>query len=331
MQNSVRPLTGFARAVVFLVLAAAVAAPAAAQFGGLKKKVKAAAGASETQEKAAQPAAPAGGGGTIVLTDDVMNRFITGLRAGKAEREAATKEDSPYRRHVRAESTYVAAKAKCDAAAQTYGQRIAADEKLAAKNNALLEKMIAAQQKQDTKLQQAYGDSLLAMQDPSCLAKQPQRPDNWFDLQREVDTRAEQQELKASGFDRQELGAVWERAGAILMDAAAPDVSSSEKDAVKKRADELKGLMGMQQVTAARTPKSAPAPVAPPPQPAAPTVSAEQSARMDCMTKNSQNHQKEMERLGERARVASEAGDMQTTMAIADSIRQLQMAGCNGK
>jgi hypothetical protein len=318
---------GLARAAMFVVLAAAAATPVPAQIGGLKKKIKAAAGTPETAEKSAQPAAAPAGGGTIVLTDDVLKRLITGLRAGKSEREAAGKEDTPYGRYLRADSAYRAAKEKCDAAAATYAQRMAADTKLMEKSNDLLQKMMAAQQKQDTVLQKVYADSMLALQDPSCVVKQPQRPADWYDLQREVDGRAEQQELKASGFDRQELGAVRDRTEAIIREAPPPDVSAAESDAVKKRSDELKRLMNIDQVPPARAEKPAPAPAATPPQPAASGMSADQAAMMDCMAKNADRHKKEIERLARRLE-ASEGGDTQTTLAIADSIRQLQMAGC---
>jgi hypothetical protein len=55
-------------------------------------------------------------------------------------------------------------------------------------------------------------------------------------------------------------------------------------------------------------------------------------AQMDmsrCMAANAQKHEEEIKALGERAQAAQQAGDIQTTMAIADSINQLQMAGCN--
>jgi hypothetical protein len=328
MRNSASRLAGFARAVAFVVLAAATAAPAAAQFG-LKKKLKAAAGVPETPDKGAKPTA-AEGGGTIVLDDEVLDRLIAGLRAGQAERDNAAKADTPYGRHRRAEAAYVAAKPKCDAAAQTYPQRMAADQKLMDKSNAVLEKMIAAQQKQDTTLQRVYGDSLLALQDPSCTVKEPVQPNGWLDAQREVDAGAEQQELKVSGFDRLELGSVRDRAEAILKDAPPPDVSPSEHAAVQKRAAELKRAMGLEQVPVARAEKPAPAAAAPPPPPSGPAMSPEQAATTDCMGKNSKKHEKEIERLGKGVQVAAESGNTQAAMAIADSIRQLQMAGCPG-
>ena len=39
-------------------------------------------------------------------------------------------------------------------------------------------------------------------------------------------------------------------------------------------------------------------------------------------------HQKEIEALGERAQAAQKKGDTATMMAIADTLQQLQMAGC---
>jgi hypothetical protein len=59
-------------------------------------------------------------------------------------------------------------------------------------------------------------------------------------------------------------------------------------------------------------------------------MSADQAAMMDCMAKNADRHKKEIERLARRLE-ASEGGDTQTTLAIADSIQRLQNAGCTGK
>ena len=47
-----------------------------------------------------------------------------------------------------------------------------------------------------------------------------------------------------------------------------------------------------------------------------------------CMTRNIQNHQAELEALGKRAEAAQAAGDTQKLMAIADTLQQIQMAGC---
>jgi hypothetical protein len=327
-----RRLAAFARAVALVVLAVATAAPAAAQVGALKKKLRSATGTQPPAEQAAQPAAArAGAVETLVLDDEVVERLIAGLRAAKAEREAAAKEDTPYGRHVRAAAAYAEAKPKCDAAAQAWYQRLAADQSLMEKNNAYLEKMIAAQQKGDTVLQRAYADSMLAMQDPSCTVKEPVQASSYYDEKREVDTRAEQAQLKASGFDSRELGAVVDRAIAILEDAPPPDLSPSEQAAVEKREEELKRLMGREPppaAAAAPAPKPAPAPA--PPQPTGPTMTPGQKATTDCMARNSAKHEKEIARLGESVREAYESGNTPAAMAIADSIRQLQMAGCPG-
>jgi hypothetical protein len=48
------------------------------------------------------------------------------------------------------------------------------------------------------------------------------------------------------------------------------------------------------------------------------------------MAQNSQKHEKELRALGERAQAAHEAGNMELMMAIADTLQQIQMAGCNG-
>ena len=123
-----------------------------------------------------------------------------------------------------------------------------------------------------------------------------------------------------------------ERAWMILQGQTPPgDASSGEKSAVNKRSAELKPLLGLQEQAPARAAKPAPA-SAPTPAPAAaaaPTgLSAEQSKTANCMAGNTQKHQKEIEALGQRAQAAAQANDMAKTMAIADTIRQLQSTGC---
>ena len=145
------------RIVAVLLLALAVATPASAQFGGLKKKLKGdavnkavdkavdgsaggdsakaptetgaaastAGGAGPTAKAVGgqTPATPETTGGTLVMTPETVNRLIAGLKAGKAEREAAKKEDTPYGRYLKAQAAYEVAKAKCDAAQQTWPNR----------------------------------------------------------------------------------------------------------------------------------------------------------------------------------------------------------------
>lgn len=323
MRNPARPPAGLVLAAASVLLVAATASPALAQFSGIKKRARAAAGVQEPTQAAATA------GGTIVLDDEVVGRLIAGLRAGRAEREKAAKTDSPYGRHLRAQTAYAAAQPKCAAAQQAFYQRAAIDSKLAEKNAAYLDKMVAAQQKGDTAAQQRWADSMMALIDPSCTVKEPRQPSDWYDQQRALDGRAEEQELETSGFDRNELGTVKDRVIAILENAPPPDVSPSEKAAVEKQSAELKKLMGREQAPAepAAAPPAPPA-AAPPPQPAGPTVSAEQQAMSACMAKNAQKHEKEIERLGQRAAAAAESGNTAAAMVDADSIRQLQMAGC---
>jgi hypothetical protein len=324
------------------VLALGITTPAWAQFGGLKKRLKATAG-QEGASKAADAAtgaapevpgeaAPAGnpGGGMIVLSEDVVNRLLAGLEAGQTEREAAAKEDTPYGRFKRAEAAYAEAQPKCQAAQQTFSQRMAGDQKVMDKYSALVEKMVAAQGKGDQKLVTAYQDSAMAMQDPSCVVKQPRQPDGYYDAQRDLDVRAEQQELKTSGYSRSELAMIKERTEAILRGATAPgDASPAEKAAVSARAAELKPLLGIRDQPAARAQKPAPAPApVPAPAPAAAQTSPGASGMNACMTRNIQNHQAELEALGKRAEAAQAAGDTQKLMAIADTLQQIQMAGC---
>jgi len=318
------------RAIAVAVLAAAVVSPAAAQFGGLKKKVKAAAGA---EEKLAPPAQAGGGdgGGTLVIDDDVISRFLLGFKAAHADREAAPKEDTPYGRHLQAKAAAEAAARKCSEGQATFPQRMTADEKLRVKYTAMADKMMAAMEKQNMKLYQAYGDSAMLMMEPACLVKPPQQPENWDELQRQVDQRAEQKGAQASGLDARELGWVTERVFFILRDQPLPDVSASEKSAVKKREAELKRAMGLEEVPAVRAQKAAPPPAAAETAPAGPQLTPDQRAMNDCMAKNAQKHEKEYERLGKLVAAAAESGNTQVAMVYADSIRQLNMQDCLGR
>jgi hypothetical protein len=316
------------RWVVLVTLVAATAAPVSAQLGPLRKKVKAAAGVPEADQQAARPTAAGGGGGVIVVDEEVLDRLMKGLRAGRAEREKAPKEDTPYGRYIRAAAAYEEAQGKCKAGQATLPQRMVADPKIGDRHLRYYELMVAAQQKQDTALQQAYGDSMAALQDPACTVKEPRRPDDWSDQERKMNERSEGKELDASGFDRQELGSVKDRVIAILQDAPPPDVSPAEKKAVDKRADELNDLLGRNPPPAAAAPP--PPPPAPAPPAAATGVSPQQQAQSECMGKNSQKNEKEIERLGQRAAAAAESGDVAAAMVFSDSIRQLQSAGCPG-
>jgi hypothetical protein len=323
-------------------MALALASPASAQFGGLKKKIKAKAGQDTTQPAgtsdpaAASAADPAGG--TVVLTADVVDRMLAGLKAGQAERAAAAKEDTPYGRYEKGKAAYASAKPTCEAAQATFPQRAAANQKMADKYSALTEKMVKAQEKGDMKLMVIYQDSAMAMMDPSCVVKEPKQPDDYYEAQRAIDARAENQELKTSGMSRSELAMAKERTTAILQSATPPgDASAAEKSAVAAKASELKPLLGLAEAPAARAMKTAPAPApvpaaatAPAPVPD-PQVSASAQSMNDCMTKNMMSHQKEMEALGKQAQAAQAAGDNAKMMAIADSMQQIQMAGCQGR
>jgi hypothetical protein len=168
------------------------------------------------------------------------------------------------------------------------------------------------------------------------VVKEPKQPDGYYEAQRAIDARAENQELKISGMSRSELAMAKERTTAILQSATPPgDASAAEKSAVDAKASELKPLLGLAEAPAARAMKTAtaPAPVpatAPAPAPE-PQVSASAQSMSDCMTKNMMNHQKEMEALGKQAQAAQATGDNAKMMAIADSMQRIQMAGCQGR
>jgi hypothetical protein len=332
MTTPTRRFMTVARLLPAALLMLALATPATAQFGGLKKKIKAAAGA-ESDAKDAEANQGQGGGGaaagteTVVVDDKTVGQLVDGLKAGRAEREAAAKEDNSRSRYDRDLAAYRAAQSKCEEAKANLTQRMMADEKFQKRYSAMADKMVNAAG--NRKLYAAYADSVQAMIDPGCLATEPKRPDDYEDAQRQIDNRAEQAEIKGSGLTRSELAMVKERAWGILQGAPG-DASSSEQAAVNTRGAELKQLLGIQQPETARATKAAPAPA---PAPASTTViqpgmSDAQQQTANCMGQNTQKHQKEIEALAQRAQAAQQANDMATVMAISDSIRKLQSAGC---
>jgi hypothetical protein len=322
-------LAAIGRATAVAALALGVATPAAAQFGGLKKRLKTA--ATSTQD-APEPGPVAANGGTIVLDAEVVGRLIAGLRAAESERQAAAKEDTPYGRYSEARKAYEVAQPKCEQGRQTFPNRMAANERLADKYNEIVTRMVEAQGRGDQRAYQAYADSAAAMQDPACAVKQAEQPSDYYEAHRAVEERAERKAMEGSGFSRGELALVRERAEMALRGGQAPgDLSASEKSAVSARASELKPLLGIQdppppQTVAAGTPTPAAAP-APQPEPAVPAGSSEMA---HCYAKNAQQHEKRIRALGERGEAARKAGDTATLLAVADTIQQLQTAGCTG-
>ena len=317
-------LAAITRTLIVALTALLIATPAFAQFGGLKKKIK----RTTNQETAA----PADQGGTIVLTEDVVNQLLTGLKAGQAERDAAASEDTPFARYKRAQIAYEEAKPKCEAAQPAFYQRAAANQKLIDKYDALTQKMLAAQGQGDMKGMAIYQDSAMAMMDPSCVVKKPEQPKGYNEAQRSIDARAEAKEVQASGFSPSELALLKERVLAILGGSTPPGgASAGEKSAVAAKSGQLKPLLGFREQPPVQAAKPAPKP-APTPQPAVAQPSPEMSARAasmsDCMMKNMQEHEAEIEALGKRAEAAQEAGDQQKLMALADTLQRLQMAGC---
>jgi hypothetical protein len=121
-----------------------------------------------------------------------------------------------------------------------------------------------------------------------------------------------------------------ERATAILLGSTASDVSASEKSAVSARSAELRPLLGMPDPPpATATPSEAePAPASSPETAAAPQANARAMELNACMVKNVQRHQAELEALGKRMQSAQAAGDNSRLMALADTLQQIQMAGC---
>lgn len=315
------------RLLVTVLVALSVGTPAAAQFKKLKDAVTKKADPSASAPQAPGQAAAADGG-TIVVTPEVVDRLLAGFKAAKAEREKAEKEDTPYARYNRAKAAAEAAKSKCSAAQMSWGQRAAADEKLANRYTALIDKAMAAQQKGDMAGYEARMYEALGLIDPSCAVKDPVQPEGYYDAQRAIDERAEQARQKATGYSGRELGLASDRVIAILTGNEPPGgASASEKSAVSAKDPELKSAFGIRDAQEERVAKQAPAPAPAPvqataPAPATPPVN-------ECMVKNVQAHEAEIKALGDRGSAAQEAGNTALMMAIADTIMQIQMAGCN--
>jgi hypothetical protein len=317
--------------LVAVLVALGVTTPAAAQF----KKLKDAVTKKDQKAAAAAPQATGqAGGGDVALTPDVVDRLLTGLRAAKAEREKAEKEDTPYGRYNKAKVAYAAAKPKCEAAQMTWGQRAGADEKLAKRYSATVEKALAAQQKGDMAAYEAGMYEALGIIDPSCAVKDPKQPENYYESQRAVEERAQQANLKASGFTDREYGMASDRVLAILNGSEPPGgASASEKSAVSAKDPELKSLYGIRDAQEERVAKQAPAASSTtvdsaPVQAQAPAMPAGATGYNECMVKNVQGHEKQIQALGDRGDAAREAGNTALMMAIADTIMQIQMAGC---
>jgi hypothetical protein len=341
MRNSYGQMGALLRTGACLLAMHGLATPAAAQFGGLKKKLKAEA-ASEGAKQAgvsdvpgANAAAGKAGaaGGSVVLTPEVVDQMLAGLKAQQAYRENAQTADTPYGRYNKASEAYETARAKCEAGHQAFLNRMASDEKLLAQYSEMVNKMTDAMGRGDSAAVERYQHESQMLEDPSCAVKQPQQPDDYYQSKRDIDSKAEQEGLKKSGLSQAEYAMALERGEGILRNSPPPDASESETKAVNARAAELKPLLHIQDETTTRTMKPAPAPApvpvavpAPAPQPG---VTQAQMDMGNCVSANAQKHQKEIEALGERAKAAQQAGDMPKTMAIADSINRLQMAGCN--
>jgi hypothetical protein len=341
MRSPFRRFGALARLATVTLVALAFASPVAAQFGGLKKKLKAKAGregvskaaaaASIAPDEAAQPGAPAEGGGIVVLTEDVVSQLIAGLKAGEAIRTSAAKEDTPYGRTRRAQMAYAAAKPKCEAANETFIARVSENPKLGEKYQAAMDKMTSAMQKGDEKAVATYHHQASAMIDASCTVTEPKEPESsFYQTQREVDARADAEELKASGLSRRDLPVLKERTVGILEGASlAGGASAGEKSAVAARSAELKALLGIREAphveAVKRAPKPAPAPAAAQPTPAMPAGAVDMSA---CMMKNMEKHEAEIEALEKRAEAAQNVGDQKKIMALADTLNRLQMGGC---
>ena len=162
--------------------------------------------------------------------------------------------------------------------------------------------MVKAQEKGDQKLAATYGDSAMAMMDPSCIVKQPKQPDDYYDAQREHRQPRGGAGDQGLGMSRSELAMAKERARTILQgaDAARRRVREREErgEQPRRRAQAAAGhpgaAPGPRRQARARA-AAAPAPAAA----AAPQdVGRPVEAMANCMASNAQKHEKEIEALG---------------------------------
>jgi hypothetical protein len=163
---------------------------------------------------------------------------------------------------------------------------------------------------------------------------QPERPNDYYEMQRDIDKRAEQATLKTANFTATEFGQVSDRAIAILNGSAPPgDASPAEKAAVSAKDPELKSLLGIREAQEGRVSKAAPAPASAPARDTAPAPAMPAAAvtANDCVVQNVQKHQAEIDALGNRGEAAKDAGNTAAMMAIADTINRIMMAGCKGR
>ena len=323
------------RLFLTVLLALCLSTPATAQFKKLRDAVK----KSDPTTAASAPKNPAqaeavsaqGGDGIVVLTPEVVDQLLAGGEAARAERDKAGQEDTPYGRYVRGRTAYDDAKPKCEAAAATWGQRVAADAKLAARYSELTEKAMAAQQKGDMVAYENGMYQAAGVMDPSCAVREPRQPDDFHNARRAVEERANQANMRVTGLTDRELGMASDRVIAILTETEPPGgASASEKNAVSAKDSELRDLYGLREAQADRVAKQTPTPAPVPAAAPAPTVTPPTGAVAlnECMVKNVQAHEKEIAALGDRGSAAQQAGNTALMMAIADTIQRIQMAGC---
>ena len=323
------------RLFLTVLLAVGLSTPAAAQFKKLRDAVKksdpkAATSAPKTPSEAGAVPAPSDGG-TVVLTPEVVDQLLAGGKAAKAERDKAMLEDTPYGRYTRAKAAYEAAKPKCGEAQMTWGQRAAADEKLAARYSALMDKAMAAQARGDMVAYENGMYETMGLIDPSCAVREPRQPDDFHDAQRAVEERAAQANVRTTGLTDREHGMASDRVIALLTGTEVPGgASESEKSAVSAKNPELKSMYGLRDAQAERVANQAPAPApatvadTAPPVPPTPGVAVN-----ECLVRNVKAHEREIEALGQRGSAAQQAGNTALMMAIADTIQRIQMAGCS--
>ena len=291
------------------VLSVVVANSASAQFGGLKKK------AARMGAPGAAPAASPGAPPSVIVTPDVIDRYLAGLKARRAERDRIAKTNTPVGKYFAAQDAYRAHETHCRdfdrKRSETYSR-------------------LVAQQKYDS------ASALAQVRDASCETgmSQPQEPE-FQDLagaQGTEDTAA----AVGAGMDVNAWASLDEWIPQLMYQMVnSPERTTAELasnfgrkpgevEALKARKDEVATALGIPPRQKPVEHQQVATPEPPPAMPAnTPGMPSQGSALF--MQTEMNNQQARIEALAAKGQAAQKANDMATTMAIADTVNGINM------
>jgi hypothetical protein len=297
---------------VIALLSLVMASTAGAQLGGLKKKLAKAGGVGGT------PTTTTNAHVNVVVTPEVIDHYLAGLKARKAERGRIATTNTPVGKYYAAEDAYRAHQKHCEEFNQKRSENYS---------------RLIAQQKYDS------AGAAMTARDASCETgmAEPQEPD-FQEL-----TRARGSEDTAAA-----VGAGMDVNSWASLDEWIPDLMNqmvnsperstaelasnfgrkpSEIEALKARKDEVAAALG---IPPKQKPVEQPQMAAPQPQMTAPAAGAASpgmtAGGAQCMQTEMNAQKPALEAMGKRAQAARDANDMNKAMAIADSISQINMA-----